>query len=166
MANRTEGIVAGGTAATSAQNVAHYLVSVSQRYGDPITNLKLQKLLYYAQGWYLVLYGRRLFREQIQAWLRGPVVYEVWKEFSGYQWRPIRRRVSEPPLSGSSRDFLDSVYSAYQGYSAYHLEKMTHSESPWLIARRGLGNKEPSNAVIAVKDIEAHFSKLMHAPSR
>ena len=163
LAERTEGLVPGGTAATTAQKVAGYLVFISQRHGDPITNLKLQKLLYYAQGWHLALCGRRLFREQIQAWLRGPVVYEVWQNYNSYRWRPITRRVRPPPMGDATRVYLNSLYAAYQDYSAYTLEQMTHNELPWQIARRGLGNNEPSTAIIPVKHIEAYFSGRMNA---
>jgi len=164
LAEHTGGIAPGGTAAATAAQVADYLIHLSQRHGDPITNLKLQKLLYYAQGWHLAFFGRRLFHDQIQAWLRGPVVYGVWKKYSAHQWRPIGRRVPPPTLNPIVQGYLDSVFQAYQDCSAYTLEQMTHSEPPWRNARRGLGNREPSSAIIPIRDIEAYFLRRAHEP--
>jgi uncharacterized phage-associated protein len=52
----------------------HFLKLSQPDIGDVISNLKLQKLLYYAQGFYLAIYGKALFEEDIVAWEHGPVV--------------------------------------------------------------------------------------------
>jgi uncharacterized phage-associated protein len=65
-----------------AIDVANYFLSKADpEAGDVISNLKLQKLLYYAQGFHLAIYGERLFIEQIKAWKHGPVVPDIYHHF-------------------------------------------------------------------------------------
>ncbi|MGU9987360.1 MULTISPECIES: Panacea domain-containing protein [unclassified Rickettsia] len=69
----------------SAIDVAKYLlILVDREAGDAITQLKLQKLMYIAQGIHLVLYDKPLFKEEIEASQHGPVVRELYHEFKGY----------------------------------------------------------------------------------
>lgn len=56
---------------------------------EPITNLKLQKLLYYAQGVFSALTGEFLFEEDFVAWEHGPVIESIYHEFKGYGRDPI-----------------------------------------------------------------------------
>ena len=56
-------------AEVDAQEVADFFIKFSNEHGDNLTNLKLQKLLYFAQAWYLVFYKRPLFDNEIQAWV-------------------------------------------------------------------------------------------------
>ena len=62
----------------TARTAALYLLSKQDSEEPDISNLKLLKLLYYAQGTFLALYGRPLFNESIEAWLHGPVVPDVY----------------------------------------------------------------------------------------
>ncbi len=152
-------------AETNAHAAASYLVSESQLHGDPITNLKLQKLLYYAQGWFLALYDRPLFADPIRAWVRGPVVYEVWKNYSDFRWNPITARVRKPSISEVAQAHLNEILEVYGDYSAYTLERMTHQEEPWLRARGNLSNHEPSTTIISLEAMKAHFKKLADEPA-
>jgi len=147
---------------TNAQRVADYFVWRSQEHGDPITNLKLQKLLYYAQGWHLALHHRPLFRDTLQAWPRGPAVYGVWKTYSDYKWKPISKRVKLPPIYTGTKAFLDSVFDVFGKHTAYTLERATHREPPWRKAREGLGERERSNIPISLDEMKKYFSSLAH----
>lgn len=150
-------------AESTAMTVANYLVAFSQKHGDPMTNLKLQKLLYYAEGWFLALHGRSLFADTIQAWPRGPAVYRVWKTYSDYQWKPIRKSVAPPDVSRMAEDHLEELMAEYGNFSAYTLERMTHEEPPWLNARRGLAAEERSTRPISRADMREFFGKLASA---
>ena len=59
----------------------YFLAQVSEDAGDLISNLKLQKLLYYAQGFHLALYDQPLFPEAIEAWTHGPVVPDLYRHY-------------------------------------------------------------------------------------
>ena len=147
-------------AETTAHAAASYLVYESQLHGDPMTNLKLQKLLYYAQGWFLALYDRLLFAAPIRAWVRGPVVYEVWKTYSAYKWTPIEHKVRRPSLSDLAQHHLDEIIEVYGDHSAHTLERMTHSEAPWLNARGALDKHERSANIIPLDAMRAYFTTL------
>ncbi len=146
--------------ASSAKSVGGYLVWFGQRHGDPLTNLKLQKLLYYAQGIFLVEHNRLLFEEPLQAWVRGPVVYEVWKAYNHHKWEPISDPIDKPRLSDEVLSSLNTLIERYWEFSAYKLERMTHEESPWLNARKGVSSDTPSSATIKIADIYEHFVAL------
>src|SRR5579864_6609141 len=143
-------------------SVAEYLIGFSQEHGDPISNLKLQKLLYYAQGWHLALKDRPLFGESIQAWPYGPVVPRVYGRFKKYSWNPIGDNFATQgvDLSGPVKEHLDEIMAVYGSLTAYHLEMLTHQETPWLKARGGLGPGDPSNAVISTDDMRAFFKSV------
>lgn len=151
---------------TTARAVANYIVWRCQRHGDSITNLKLQKLLYYAQGWFLALHERPLFRDPLRAWVRGPVQYEVWKVFNEFKWRPITKQVSKPKLSELAQDHLDEVIEVFGDYGAYTLERMTHRERPWLRARGDLASDASSSNIISLDDMRAYFSEIANEPAQ
>lgn len=147
-------------AESNAETIADFIVALSQKHGDLITNLKLQKLLYYAEGWYLALYNRSLFSEPIEAWVRGPAVYSVWKRYNDFKWKPITRRVQPPEIPERVAKHLEEIMIVYGDFSALKLEKMTHEELPWQNARRHLQGHERSSEKISREDMKAYFKQL------
>lgn len=122
------------TVRTSASDVAKYILSLSDEdSGELISNLKLQKLLYYVQGFSLAITGKPMFREAIKAWEHGPVVPQVWHEYrdclSGAI--PVPMDVPFDSFSAEQKELLDEVYSVYGQFSAWKLRNMTHDEPPW-----------------------------------
>lgn len=146
----------------SARDYANYIVAFFQECEDPITNLKLQKLLYYVQGWHLALLGKPAFDEPLQAWVHGPVQPGVYHEFKRYRWNPIADAVTAPALSDESRAVVDEVLEAYGVESAYELERRTHREPPWLAARGDLPLHEESTAEISLAEMKNYFEQLAH----
>ena len=140
----------------SARIIATFIV---QKAGTPISNLKLQKLLYYVQGWHLGIHGKPVFDEQIEAWVHGPVVPVVFREYRDFKWNPIA--VSELPakIDPEISEHTLSVLGAYGKLTAAQLEAVSHIEEPWIEARKGLGPKEPSNAVITHASMKRFFGK-------
>jgi len=120
----------------SALDVTKLIIYLANKYGDLITNLKLQKLLYYVQAWYLVNFDKRpLFYEEIEAWDFGPVVGEVYHKFKEFKHSPITLNIKEDVITKKfnkdSIDFIDYIYGKYIGFSAYDLVNMTHNETPY-----------------------------------
>lgn len=102
--------------------------------GERLTNLKLQKLLYYQQGFHLAFFGTPLFAEDVEAWMYGPVVPSVYDEYSAYGSSALPE-VKEPvSLSENEEELFNEVYDAYREFSAIGLMNRTHSERPWLDA--------------------------------
>jgi uncharacterized phage-associated protein len=121
----------------SCHDVAAYFLSkVDEESGDSISNLKLQKLLYYAQGLHIAMNGEPLFPEQIEAWTHGPVVPACYHAFKQHGSEPIPTPDGFDPASipPDIAEFLDEVYAVYGQFSAWRLRDMTHEEAPWLSA--------------------------------
>ncbi len=126
----------------SIESVIGLLYALSEERGNEdcsigdLTNLKLQKLLYYIQGFSLAKLDKPMFSNKILAWEHGPVVREVYNQFRYYIDNPIIL-----PLKGYTTDEIDKakpfhnliikVFKQYGKYSAWHLRDMTHDELPW-----------------------------------
>lgn len=116
-----------------AIEVARYFLSLTDEdAGELISNLKLQKLLYYAQGFHLALFDEPLFPETIEAWAHGPVVPIVWRHFRDYGSDPIPpEEFDSDYFNEQTQEFLDEIYSMFGQYSAWKLREMAHDEPPW-----------------------------------
>jgi uncharacterized phage-associated protein len=125
-----------------AMTVANYLIGKS-RGANPgsearnMSHLKLQKILYYAQGLYLGMYGKPLFKDDIFAWRMGPVtknVYDALKHYGAQNltdsdWNSgTGDKIKDPEV----REFLDDLWCQYAVEDANTLVAMTHSSGPWL----------------------------------
>jgi uncharacterized phage-associated protein len=74
-----------------AHEVAQAFLAFCNEYGDTLTNLKLQKLLYYAQGWYLAMHDEPLFDEPLEAWTLQP---RLWKNWAARRCATRRKQAS------------------------------------------------------------------------
>ena len=139
------------------QDIADYFIWLANYTGSFISNLKLQKLVYYAQAWYLAIHDKPLFDEDFEAWIHGPVIPELYKEYCGFKWKPILKEVEEPKFSEEIRKFLDEVTDVYFGLDAYELEQMTRSEAPWIEARGYLPTDASCNEIISKESMREYF---------
>ena len=117
----------------TANDVADWFINqVDREAGETITPLALQKLVYFAQAWYLANKGEPLFADQFQAWAHGPVVRSLFDRFKHLTWEAIPPIDEAKPIKGEARRFLRLVYERYGGYGAKKLEKKTHEKGgPW-----------------------------------
>ena len=139
-------------ATLTAQDIANYfLAKVDAGVGDSLTNLKLQKLLYYAQGFYLAIHEEPLFDEQIEAWTYGPVVPSIYHEYSKYDTSPLPKPTTfdESKYSGQVGELLDEIQEVFGQFSAWKLANMTHEEPPW--------ENTPTGGVISHKALRVYF---------
>lgn len=124
---------------------------------DSMTPKKLQKLCYYAQGWYAGLTGKKLFTNELEAWIHGPVspeLYEIYKVY-GYEKIPQKDNiVVNEELNG----IVEQIYRIYGKLDGDELEQLTHKETPWIKARKGIESWVPSNKKIDFKDLKEFFS--------
>lgn len=147
----------------SAMQVAKYFIERSKNENRPISNKKLQKLLYYAQAWSLVLNKEKLFDEQIEAWVHGPAVPSVYRRFKKYEFGFITESPKVPifHLSKQQIAVLDSVWKIYGNRPADYLEALTHSELPWQEARENLPVTHPSNNVISLETMQKFYTDVL-----
>lgn len=148
-------------AVTTLNNVADYLLRFAQEHGDVMTPLKLQKMVFYADAWYMALNdGEELIADRFEAWVHGPVARDLYIRFADYRWQPITREVGYPRLPYQVREHLEEIYNVFGRYSAYELELMTHQEEPWLMARGRLPSDAPCENRID-KYVTAEFYRGM-----
>jgi len=143
----------------TAVTAANYLLYIMGDAFDDLTNMKINKLLYFAQGHYLKKYGTPLFDDRIEAWAHGPVIPEVYSAYKGYGDRPISGynadMISE--IAPEAEDILYGVARKYGRYTASALRNMTHVVgSPWSQAYQG----NYSHTEIPLSAIRNHFSEL------
>lgn len=128
-----------------------------------ITPLALQKLLYFAQGFYKAFNGQFLFNNDCEAWVHGPVYKNIYDKYKDRGYNPIEENFSEYSdfkLSETETEFLDSIILNFGCYSGKVLEKMTHIETPWRVTRKGLGEHESSDRIINKDLISEYFSSI------
>lgn len=126
-------------AACTANGVADYLLWFANEHGDLLTQLKLQKLMFYADAWHMALNdGVELIAEPFEAWVHGPVHRATYNRFSAHRWNPIPYTAPKPGLASAIEAFLEDVYGVFGGFSGYELEQLTHQEAPWKAARGSL----------------------------
>jgi uncharacterized phage-associated protein len=144
---------------TAVNEVAKYFLTLGdEEAGDLLSNLKLQKLCYYAQGFHLALFGKPLFEDSIEAWTHGPVVPELYHAYKqhGSGAIPMPQGFEVESINKDVRELLDEVYNTYGQFSAWKLRNMTHDEAPWVQAYgRGAG------AVISQDSMQDFFKTLV-----
>lgn len=121
-----------------AMDVARMVIALTdEEHGDHITNLKLQKLLFYLQSFWLAEYGEPLFAERVEAWTYGPVVPAVYDRFKGYGRAAldVQKEGREMHFAPAERErFFYSVYGVLVQYSASWLTRLSHEEPAWQTA--------------------------------
>lgn len=118
-----------------ALTIAKWFVAWAESNDADLSNLKLQKLLYYAQGYYLAISGQRLFGDEVQAWSHGPVVPDVYHAFkhcgSGDVSLADEDDFDWPMVDDETTQFLIDIWEKFGGFAAWRLRNMTHAETPW-----------------------------------
>lgn len=122
-----------------------------------MTNMKVQKLLYYSQCLYLALYDEPLFEDEIQAWRYGPVCPPAYKFYSKFEAEqlPVPTQEFMLEIPDEPKQVLEEIWGYFGGYHAYRLSDMTHGEFPWKKARRGLLPEASSTQAILIEDMKA-----------
>lgn len=157
------------------KKVIEYFLAFANSKGDFLTNLKLQKLLYYSQSWYLANYGSPLFADDFEAWIHGPVISKVYRSLKKrgfYLATPIRSEFKIDKIKADLDNidsnlfpFLEEVARVYFPYGAYELELMTHKEAPWIEARKGIDSNERCTNIIDKRSISDFYGKRIQNKS-
>ncbi|MEM9155560.1 MAG: type II toxin-antitoxin system antitoxin SocA domain-containing protein [Cyanobacteria bacterium P01_F01_bin.33] len=123
---------------------------------EQMTNMKVQKLLYYAQSLHLALFDEPLFDNEIQAWRYGPVCPQAYHFYSGFEAKqlPIPNQSSLSEISSEIKELLEEVWDYFGQHHAYYLSGMTHVEFPWKKARKGIPREARSIEPIKLEDMK------------
>jgi len=121
---------------SSTLAIANFFIRKSLKEKKPITQIKLQKLVYFAHGFYLALHEKPLVNEKIEAWQYGPVVPSIYHKFKNWGNSPIKNVQIDNSenliINEKDIDFLDLVWHKFSRYSASHLVKLSHEKGgPW-----------------------------------
>lgn len=139
------------------QDVALFFIDIAakqaeQEIGDLMTNLRLQKLLYFAQGWHLARYGRPLFDAEFKAWTYGPVVPSIYSQYKDQKNQGIL--CPNPPADDAFTDdeyaLLLDVAREYNNLSTARLVNLSHdAKGPWA--------QVPQSFTIPQAEIQEYF---------
>jgi uncharacterized phage-associated protein len=146
---------------STAQEIARYIVRFFQEAGDPVSNLKLQKLLYYVQGWHIAVRNTPAFPDRLEAWVHGPVQPGVYGTYKHYRWNAIVEDVVPAEIEAGTKEIIDAVLGAYGTDSGYELELRTHGERPWLEARGDLPADAESTSALSHETMRVYFCGLL-----
>ena len=138
-----------------AIDAAKYVASSYQkRFKEPISEMKLHKLLYFAQRESLVRSNKAMFDAQFQGWRFGPVIPEVRREYHNILFN------SPLWMDQNNKDILDYVIDKYGCKDAWSLSRLTHGEYSWINSRRGIGEYENSARIISIDDIRVDAERI------
>lgn len=142
----------------SALDIAKWFLNINRAQmnfedSEYITNLKLQKLLYYAQGYYLARKNDPLFKEDFIAWEHGPVIRKVYDEYKKNGAKGIEYNEDfNISIDKETEIILNEVYEKFGQFSAWKLRDMTHQEMPWRTTTR--------NDIISKEKIKEYFKTV------
>jgi uncharacterized phage-associated protein len=156
-----------------ASAIALEFVKKGIQENKPVTQMKIQKLLYFAQGFYLAQYGSPLISESFQAWEYGPVIPEIYSTFKIYGSSPIvdastlfffttdakKIEIESQSFTDDAKSIIDFTWNALKDIDAIALSTWTHKEnSPW--------KAHYKNGVIPNGELGAYFKKEFHKESQ
>lgn len=146
-----------------ALDVGRYFIYLANQENKPITNKKLQKLVYYSQAWSLVLNKKKLIKEPIEAWVHGPAVRSLYVKYKKFGFSPIQEVVKPDSIkiSSKTKELLDEIWKVYGKLDAEYLEMLTHSEQPWQEAREGLHSHESSENEISPQLMRSFYQEKL-----
>lgn len=152
------------------KSIANYFIELARQSGEPLDPMKLQKLMYYAHGWYAGYTGSPLINETVEAWPFGPVIPSLYYEFKKYGSSQIREKAKdmingqycEVPIPGtpSLLGFLNNIWNSYGKFTGIALSEMTHAQgSPWAQTTAECPNVR--GADIPFERIAQHFREVI-----
>ena len=151
-------------------DVCRHVINYSNMHDYGISNLKLQKVLYFIQAYFLIKKTTPCFDAKIEAWDFGPVVPEAYHEYGQYGsgdipviesyivfdedniWNSKRDRFEDTAITDEDKALIDKVVDKFADYSATDLVSLTHRQSPWIDAYTSHQNNE-----ITINAIREYF---------
>ena len=155
----------------SALDVSRFIINYSNDKDYGISNLKLQKILYLVQAYYLIRKGSPCFSDAIEAWDFGPVVPAVYHEYKQYGsgdipyissyiqydrkdiWNTHRVDFQDSIIDTDDKKIIMEVVDKFKDFSASDLVALTHNQSPWINAYKKYANNE-----ITIQSIKDYFA--------
>lgn len=149
-------------------DVCRYVINYSNEQEYGISNLKLQKILYFIQAFFIIckINNEPCFYEKIEAWDFGPVVPEAYQEYKRYGsgniptvdfytqlneediWDSEVVNYDDSIIKDSDKNLINQVINKFADYSATNLVSITHNQNPWKDAyKKGENNEITTEAI-------------------
>lgn len=147
--------------------LAEYIIMDCNRKKIPISNMKLQKIVFYCQAYHIAYYGETLIDGHFEAWKHGAVLPSLYREYKVYKsdniliydeqrFHDLKNQFNEYLLS-----FLSKILTIFGEMSPSEIRRKNHSELPWLEARRGYAPNENCHEVINENTMYSFYSSLL-----
>lgn len=146
--------------------IANTLLEIARKRDIPISPMKLQKLIYFAHGWYVAHLDKPLINEQVEVWPYGPVIPSLYHRFKMYGMSPIpKSEISstiQEPDEENVRGLLEKILDVYGKFSAVQLSAMTHEpDAPWERVNSNYPGPIPKGTDIPLQYIKDYFKGKM-----
>lgn len=146
-------------------DISRYIISYSNKMDYGISNLKLQKVLYFVQAYFLIQTGHPCFKDKIEAWDFGPVVPKAYGEYKQYGcgdipttksfimidkdniWNSKRVEFKEIAISDDDKSLIDKVIDKFSDYSATDMVELTQHQTPWIDAISSQSNEIKNESI-------------------
>lgn len=154
----------------SINDTCDYIIMMLTEGSESLSNIKLQKLLYYVQAWNLAFYEKPFYseNENFEAWVHGPVSREIYNRFkenkslySDIKYEDITESFNPDLLDENEKKHIEVILETYAKFSGSELENMTHMESPWIKAREGYRSSERCEKQINNQDMIDYYSSRL-----
>lgn len=151
-----------------------HLVKYILYKAGPMSQLKVQKILYYIQSYHLAYFDLPLIEDEFQAWVHGPISNKIFLELNGdrslYSELEFKsdlgqvspEKVINEQLNISQIELIDDVIDELKELSGLELENMIHSEDPWINARDGYQHGQKCKEVIPKEVIRNYYKQQIH----
>jgi uncharacterized phage-associated protein len=138
------------------KTAASYLCGrYEEAYGQKIDEMKLHKLMYFAQRESLIRTGEPLFDAEFQGWRFGPVLPALREVYKASDFAPL-----EELELGADQAALDAVFDEYAETDSWNLSLLSHGEICWKRSRKGIAPHESSSNPIPLEDIRADADRM------
>lgn len=120
------------------KNIAKYIIAYCNKNEKSITNLVLQKILYYVQGYFIKKYNILAYGAEIVKWPYGPVVPEAYFEFCAHRNNPIQFESEEYDnyisliTDSDNQKLINVITDKCIECGVTKLVNKTHKENPWV----------------------------------
>lgn len=144
--------------------------------GGGMAHLKLQKLLYYIQALHLAYFEHEIIDDDFEAWLHGPVSRKVYDRVKGLsvlyneilfdptEWNNGNTPdvLIEATLTSDQKELVDEVIENYGKFTPSQLETLSHSEAPWIDARKGYGVADKCSVIIPKEVMREYYKQQLY----
>lgn len=150
---------------TTCFDIANYFIWTARSSGAFLDALKLQKILFFSQGWYLSLYKKPLFSDDFQAWQYGPAIPILYSQYKAFGRKSITIDIEKPLLETEVENLLLFVGQNFLLKNSGLLSGITHKkDSPWKTIRdkNNCSSKDACQDIIPKDLIQKYYDEMIN----